>query len=74
MTQQKTENEARRVVEGGQADRESQRANKGDNRTPNRPIGQVEYADNEGGGEQKSQSGSTRTTLEPTNRRGTGGQ
>jgi hypothetical protein len=67
MTQH-TEKEARRIVEGGKADQESQqRANKGDNRTPEMPIGQVEYADNEGGGEQKKQGGSTRTTLERKN-------
>jgi hypothetical protein len=56
-----TEKEARRVVEGGEADQQSQR--QGDNRTPDKTIGQVKYADNEGGGEQKQQRGSTRTSL-----------
>ena len=46
-----TEKKARRVVEGGEADQQSQR--QGDNRTPDKSIGQVQYADNEGGGEQK---------------------
>jgi hypothetical protein len=60
MTNQKqTDKEARRVAEGGEADHQSQR--QGDNRTPNKTIGQVEYADNEGGGEQKNRRGSTTT-------------
>jgi hypothetical protein len=43
-----TENEARRVAEGGEADRQSQqRETKGDNRTPDEPIGVVAYADRE---------------------------
>ena len=57
-----TEKEARRVVEGGEADRQSRQ--QGDNRTPDKTIGQVKYADNEGGGEQKTSRGSTRTSLE----------
>jgi hypothetical protein len=62
MTEQKqTEKEARRVVEGGEADQQSQRP--GDNRTPDKTIGQVKYADNEGG-EQKNQRGTTRATPE----------
>jgi hypothetical protein len=61
--QKTTEQEARRVVEGGEADQQIQQP--GDNRTPDKPIGQVKYADNEAGGEQKKQGGSTRTsTLE----------
>jgi hypothetical protein len=63
-----TEKEARRVVEGGEADQQSQR--QGDNRTPDKTIGQVKYADNEGGGEQKKQRGSTRTSLKPERRAG----
>jgi hypothetical protein len=50
-----TAKEARRVVEGGEADRQSQR--QGDNRTPDKTIGQVKYADNEGGGEQTKPTG-----------------
>jgi hypothetical protein len=66
MDQKNIEKEANRVVEGGEADKQSERTqNRGDNRTPDKPIGQVEYGDNEGGGEQKKQRGSTRTsTLE----------
>jgi hypothetical protein len=57
MTDQKhTEQEARRVVEGGEADRQSQQP--GDNRTPGKTIGQVKYADNQGG-DQKNQGGSS---------------
>jgi hypothetical protein len=63
-----TEKEARRVVEGGEADQQSQR--QGDNRTPDKTTGQVEYADNEGGGEQKNQRGSTRTSLKPERKAG----
>jgi hypothetical protein len=65
-----TEKEARRVVEGGEADQQSQR--QGDNRTPDKTIGQVKYADNEGGGEQKQkqQHGSTRTSLKPERKAG----
>jgi hypothetical protein len=55
-----TAKEARRV-EGGEADRQSQQ---GDNRTPDKTIGQVKYADNEGGSEQKTPRGS-RTSLGP---------
>lgn len=58
-----TQKEARRVAEGGEADRQSRQP--GDNRTPEKTIGQVKYADNEGGGEQKKSRGSTRTSLEP---------
>ena len=58
-----TQKEARRVAEGGDADRQSRQ--QGDNRTPDKTIGQVKYADNEGGGEQKNTRGSTRTSLEP---------
>lgn len=61
------ESEGRRVVEGGGADQKSRR--QGDNRTPNKTIGQVKYADNEGGGEQKNQRGSTRTSLKPEGQR-----
>jgi len=62
MTQQTEKDEAGRVVEGGEADRASQqRAERGDNRTPDKTIGQVKYADNEGGSEQP-QSGSPRKT------------
>ena len=64
------EKEARRVVEGDEADQQSQRP--GDNRTPDKTIGQVKYADNEGGGEQKNQGGSTRTTT-PEKQGGIGG-
>ena len=39
------------MVESGEADQQSQRA--GDNRTPDKTIGQVKYADNEGGGERE---------------------
>jgi len=56
---QKTEKEARRVAEGGDADRQSRRP--GDNRTPDKTIGQVKYADNEGG--EKNERGSTRVTT-----------
>lgn len=52
---------ARGVAEGGKADRERQ-TGKGDNRTPDKTIGQVKYADNEGGDEQNKQAGSTNTT------------
>ena len=58
---------ARRVAEGGEADQASQNR-QGDNRTPDKPIGQVKYADNEGGNEQKGPGGSTRTTLEKQDR------
>jgi hypothetical protein len=61
MNRARTEKETRRVVEEQDADRRSQR--RGDDRTPDKNIGQVEYADNEGGGEQRSQGGSTRTTT-----------
>ena len=37
---------------------------RGDNRTPDKTIGQVKYADNEGGSEQKTPRGS-RTSLGP---------
>jgi hypothetical protein len=71
MTNQKqTDKEARQVAEGGEADRQSQR--QGDNRTPDKTIGQVEYADNEGGGEQRNQRGSTRSTT-PGKQGGIGG-
>jgi hypothetical protein len=63
-----TEKEARRVVEGGEADQQSPR--QGDNRTPYKTIGQVKYADNEGGGEQKQPRGSTRTSLKPERKAG----
>jgi len=49
-----TAKEARRVVEGGEADRQSQQ---GDNRTPDKTIGQVKYAE-------KTPRGS-RTSLGP---------
>lgn len=50
MAQQNIAKEARRVVEGGEADQKAQsNANRGDNRTPNQAIGQVKYADHEGG-------------------------
>jgi hypothetical protein len=69
MVQKNIEKEAHRVVEGGEADKESrQTQNPGDNRTPDKPIGHVEYADNEGGGDQKEQSGSTRTSTLEDNR------
>jgi hypothetical protein len=67
--QQQIDEEARRVAEGGKADQQSQQQaetghrRQGDNRTRDKPIGQVEYADNEGGGEQKKQGGSTKTSL-----------
>jgi hypothetical protein len=67
---QRTEKEARRVVEGGEADQQSQR--QGDNRTPDKTIGQVKYADNERGGEQKKQGGSPRT-MTPEKQGGIGG-
>ena len=67
---QKTEKEARRVAEGGDAGRQSRRP--GDNRTPDKTIGQVKYADNEGGNEQKKQGGSTQTTT-PEKQGGIGG-
>jgi hypothetical protein len=85
MTHKDTEKEARRVVEGGEADQQSRQP--GDNRTPDKTIGQVKYAqvkhaqvkyaqvkyaDNEGGGEQKQQAGSTRTTT-PEKQGGVGG-
>jgi hypothetical protein len=62
MPEKRIEKEARRVVEGGEADRQSQR--QGDNRTPEKMIGQVKYADPEAAGEQTGQDGSTRTTSE----------
>ena len=65
-----TEKEARRVVEGGEADQQSQRP--GDSRTPDKTIGQVKYADSEGGGEQTKQGGTTRTTT-PEKQGGIGG-
>ena len=67
------EKEACRVVEGGEADQQSQR--QGENRTPDKTIGQVQYAGNEGGGEQKkkNQQGSTRTSLKPEQQGGIGG-
>jgi hypothetical protein len=55
-----TQKEAR--PEGGETDRETQR--QGDNRTSDKTIGQVEYADNEGGEEQKQKGGSTPTSTE----------
>ena len=70
QNQTEAEKEARRVVEGGDADQQSQRP--GDNRTPDKTIGQVKYADNEGGGEQKKQDASTRTTT-PEKQGGIGG-
>jgi len=69
MKEQDAEKEARRVVEGGEADRQSQQP--GDNRTPDKTIGQVNYADNEAGGEQNP-AGSTRTTT-PEKQGGIGG-
>jgi hypothetical protein len=46
----------------------------GEARTPDKTIGQVKYADHEGGGEQKHQRGSTRTTpLTPEKQGGIGG-
>jgi hypothetical protein len=39
--------EARRVVEGGEADRQSQ-SRQGDNRTPDKTIGEVKYAGGQG--------------------------
>lgn len=50
--QKRTKDEARRVVEGGEADRRSQQqqghnpqsGQQGDNRTPDEPIGEVAYA------------------------------
>jgi hypothetical protein len=65
-----TEKEARRVVEGGEADQQGHRP--GHNRTPDKTIGQVKYADDERGGEQKKQGGSTRTTT-PEKQGGIGG-
>ena len=62
MNKDQADKEARRVVEGGEAD---QKNRAGDNRTPDKIIGQVKYADNEGGNEQKMQAGSTRTKLTP---------
>ena len=62
MNQKQTKKEARRKVEGN--------ANHGDNRTPDKTIGQVKYADNEAGGEQENQGGSTRTSLEPEKQSG----
>jgi hypothetical protein len=62
------ESEARRVAEGGEADQQSQR--QGNNRAPNKTTDRVKYADNEGGGEQKNQRGSTRTSLKPEQQRG----
>jgi hypothetical protein len=62
MNKDEADKEARRVVEGGEAD---QKARPGDNRKPDKIIGQVKYADNEGGNEQKMQEGSTRTKLGP---------
>jgi hypothetical protein len=50
--QKATKNEARRVVEGGEADQRSQRqghdtqrGKQGDERTAEKPIGEVVYAD-----------------------------
>lgn len=40
----------------------------GDDRTPDKTIGQVEYANNEGGGEQGRQRGSTRTVTQEDRR------
>ena len=70
QNQMGTEREARRVVEGGEADQQGQRP--GDNRTPDKTIGQVKYADIERGGEQKKQGGSTRTKT-PEKQGGIGG-
>ena len=61
MNQRRIEKEARRVEEGGEADRTSQRP--GDNRTPDKKIGQVKYADDEGGGAQEDRHVSARTTT-----------
>jgi len=48
MPEKRIEKEARRVAEGGEADRQSQHP--GDQRTPEKIIGQVKYADNEAAG------------------------
>jgi hypothetical protein len=52
---------ARKVAKSRDGDRQRRQ---GDNRTPDKTIGQVKYADNEGGNEQDRQGGSTRTTSE----------
>ena len=70
QNQRGTEREAHRVVEGGEADQQSQRP--GDNRTPDKTIGQVKYADHEGSGEQKKRHGST-STATPEKQGGIGG-
>ena len=54
MNQMHSEKEARREVEGD--------ANQGDNRTPDKPIGQVKYADNEAGEQNKSETPKTKAT------------
>jgi hypothetical protein len=59
MPEKRIEKEARRVVEGGEADQQSQR--QGDNRTPEKIIGQVKYSDDETTSKQPGQNGSTRT-------------
>lgn len=61
MDEKQTEQAARRVVEGGEADKPDPAT--GDNRTPDKTIGQVKYADNEGGGEQERKGGSTLTST-----------
>jgi hypothetical protein len=59
MAQQQVDREARRVAEGGEADQKSQsNAKQGDNRTPDKTIGQVKYADNQGRGGRDAASGS----------------
>ena len=80
QNQNATENEARRVVEGGEADRRSQHQDKnaqsgqqGDNRTPDKIIGQVKYA---AGRDKKNDGGADKpqtTDLEPEKQGGIGG-
>ena len=71
---QKHIKEATRVAEGGGADQSSRKP--GDNRTPDKIIGQVKYADNEGGSERKKQGGAgdpQTSPMEPEKQGGIGG-
>ena len=71
---QKQIEKARRVAEGGNGDQSSREP--GDNRTPDKTIGQVKYADNKGGSERKKQGGAGApqiSPMEPEKQGGIGG-
>jgi hypothetical protein len=67
-----TEKEARRVVEGGEADQNAQR--EGDNRTSDKTIGQIKYADKLEEKKSPGGAGNPQTSkMEPEKQGGIGG-